>query len=179
MCVIFLLFSDFYMENYELICVPGYVNSPPPLYFFSVKTVQSKNLSTLYIFQKMYRIESIPSMIHESQLIWKQYCMKINKRRISLICVYNISEEFCVCVWNVQCLVGVIGDKEWFRGSAWSVLALVCAQSGQVIRHRAVHKSLLGGFDIFFLALNFSVNSRLYLLKNLRVLPSLKPTTSG
>ena len=49
-------------------------------------------------FKKMYRVESIPSMIYESQLIWKQHCMKINKRRISLICVYNISEEFCVCV---------------------------------------------------------------------------------
>ena len=76
--VIFLLFSDFYMENYELICVRGYVNSPPPLYFFSIKIVQSKNLSTLYIFRTLYNFTLSSLYISRTLYIFEK-CTEFKK----------------------------------------------------------------------------------------------------
>ena len=135
------------------------------LYNFTLSSLYISR--TLYIFQECTELRVSPRWYTSLNLSGNNIAWKLINGELVWF-VFIISVKSFACVWNVQCLVGVIGDKEWFRGSAGSILTLVCAQGGQVIRHGAVHKSLLSGFDIFLLALNFIVNPWLIFVRNFK-----------
>ena len=65
-------------KNERLICVRGHVHSPPSLYFFSIKIVQVKKLSTLYIFRTLYNF--ILSSLYISRTLYTfEKCTEFNK----------------------------------------------------------------------------------------------------
>ena len=79
-----------------------HVNSPPRLSFFSIEIVQSKNLSTLYIFRTLYNF-TLSSLYVSRTLYIFEKCTEFKKcteLRVSLRLHMNL---LLFCTWLIHC----------------------------------------------------------------------------